>query len=239
MKKLLWIITLISPFLLTSCTDELVIEPETNALHNEILQRKGLLTPRNCINPYDTIGKIQNMVLDIYLSANHNHGTIEEINEEIKSITNNFSNISLESISSTYSPIGLISDIVNSPGNSLNTIITNSHLTNHAKLSLTGFIDSLLFLQAEEYEDIHELIITYESFVIENMTLNNEDKRVILTTSSIARYSFYYEKKRKDKDWETSVGNIAASVSGALENSLTAVSMALVTGLSQNTMITK
>lgn len=239
MKKFsLWIIALIFPFLLISCTDELVIEPETRVLSNEAIHRSDLLVPQNNTNPYDTIGRIQNMVLDIYLSADHNHSTIEEINEEIEFITNTFSNTSIGSISSVPSPVGVIINIVNSPENSLNTIIANSYLTNQAKLSLSGFINSLLLLQDEEYENIHEFIITYESSIIENMALNNEDKRVILTTSSIARHSFYYGKKRKDKDWETSVGNIAASVSGALENSLTAVSMALVTGISQNTIVT-
>jgi hypothetical protein len=233
------IIALIFPCLLISCTDELTIEPEATILSDEAIHRRSLLVPQNNTNPYDTIGRIQNTVLDIYLSANHSHSTIEEINGEIGFITNSFSNTSIGSISSTSSSVGLITDIVNSPGNSLDTIIANSHLTNQAKASLSGFIDSLLLLQEEEYEDIHEFIVTYESSIIGNMVFNNEDKRVILTTSSIARYSFYYGKKRKDKDWETSVGNIAASVGGALENSLTAVSMALATGISQNTMITE
>ena len=238
MKKISsWIIalTLISPFLFSCSTDEeLVIKPQTTAL------KRCLQTPKNNTNPYDTIGRIQNQVLDIYLSANHNHSTIEQINGEIELITNNYGNTSIGNSTQAPFSIGLqINNIVNAPQSSLNTIIANSHLTNQAKTNLSGFINSLLFLKNEEYEDIYEFIITYESSIVGNMVFNNEDKRIILTISSLARYSFYYEKKRKDKDWETSVGNIVASVSGALENSLTAVSMALVTGISQNTIVTE
>jgi len=105
-------------------------------------------------------------------------------------------------------------------------------------VSLSGFITSLFLLVEEEYEDIHDFVVSYELSVINNSEFNDEDKRIILTTSSLSRYSFYYEKKRKDKDWETSVGNIMAGLSGALENSLTAVNSALVTGIYHNTIVT-
>ena len=69
--------------------------------------------------------------------------------------------------------------------------------------------------------------------------MSSEDKRIILTTTSIIRYSAY-KKKRKDKDWETSVTSIAAAVSGSDECIIVlALKMAATVGLSKNNNITQ
>ncbi len=235
MKKVsLWVILFSFPVLLISCSipDEITEETEVITKLNEVLLKNSELIPQNNANEYDSIGILQNHLLDIYLSANHNHTSIEEVNDEIQSLI--FVGTGLFNSIPTHLVVDQIIDIMNSPESSLNTIISNSHLTNEAKSNLTDFIDSLLLLQDEEYEDIYQFIIFYESSVIENRLLNNEDKRVILITSSIARHSIYYERNQNDKDWEVSVGNITAAVYGALEDSLTAINFSLVTGISLN-----
>lgn len=243
MKKVsLWIIILSFPVFIISCsTDEFTEHyDETTTILNKAVLKQRLIIPHNSTNEYDSIGMLQNHILDIYLSENHNHNTIEEINDEIQRlIYDDFGNVRLWRSNPIPSPVGQIIDIINSPESSLTRIISDSHLTSEAKISLTNFISSLLDdLQGEEYEDIYEFIVLYESSIIENTLLNNEDKRVILTVTAMSRYSFSYGKDRKDKDWETSVGNIAAAVGGALDDPLVAINMTLVTGISLSTLYT-
>ncbi len=234
----LWIITLSFPILFISCsTDEFTGIPETNSFKNENVLKRYLLPPENNENEYDTLGRIHNSILEIYLSENHNHTTVEDINDEIQHLIYDYRNTELRGISATI-PIELIIDIINFPETSLNRIVLNSHLSNSAKTSLSNFINSLLLLEDEDYTAIYEFIVLYETTVIENTLFNSEDKRIILTTTSIARYSSYYQKGRKDKDWEILVGNIVATVSGALYDPLVAINMALVTEISLSTLFT-
>lgn len=228
MKNLvLWIITLSFPVFLTSCSADDLTEH-----YNEsgTVLNKSLINPENNTNEYDFIGILQNDILEAYLSGNHNHQSVEEIAEEIQSLIYHYSNIELMNLN-----IEEITNIIDSPEDTLNTVILDSHLSSEAKTRLTGFINSLLYLLRDEYENQYEFIVLYESSIIEDSLLNNEDKRVILTTTTILRYSLY-DDDRKDKDWETSVGHITAAVSGALENQLVAVNMFLVTGISIKTL---
>lgn len=243
----LWIIVSSTLLFLISCsTDEL--SRESNALkepNEPIENRKADFSPlkesnaqnaKYSINPYDELGKMHNRILDAYWAThpNPNHNTIEEVYEAVQNLMNADM---AEGTATELEPsfINHITDIINDPENSLNTIISNSHLTNSAKTSLHNFIDSLLLVQGSSYENIEQLIGSYEaSIMTDSSLLNNEDKRVILTTTAIAQHSFYYSKRRKDKDWETSVGNITAMTSGALDSSSAAIKMALVTGISQH-----
>lgn len=241
----LWIIVSSALLFLISCsTDELSREPgASKELNNPIENRESDYSPLNelnaqnakyGVNPYDELGKAHNRILDAYWATHPNHNTIEEVYEAVQNLMNADM---AEGTATEPEPsfINSITDIINDPENSLNTIISNSHLTNPAKTSLHGFIGSLVLIQDDSYEDIEQLIVSYEAFIMANSPLlNNEDKRIILITTAIARYSFYYSKRRKDKDWETSVGNIAAMTSGALDNSSAAIEMALVTGISQH-----
>ncbi|MNR45584.1 hypothetical protein D3C85_1644470 [compost metagenome] len=104
-------------------------------------------------------------------------------------------------------------------------------MTSLAKNSLSNFMNDALLWDNVPYEDIHQLILLYELSVMNNDLFNTEDKRIILTTSSITRYALYYDEERKDKDWGASVGNRVGGVSGAINNSSTALSRSLVTGI--------
>src|SRR5690606_29453506 len=103
-----------------------------------------------------------------------------------------------------------IEEILDSPESSLLNIVGTSILTNNAQSDLLDFIEALFENKEDEFESLYTFITSFETEISTGSQFNNEDKRVILTLCSIARYSVYYEKKRKDKDWEISVGNIIA-----------------------------
>lgn len=228
-----WIITFILPILLISCNSNESVEDYKSLIENNILGKPGIFSPSNSLNPYDSVGILHNDILDIYLSANHTHTSVEDIDDEIQSLIL-ASTVVPDSSSLILPGTAVIADILNSPDTSLTNIIDSSAMTSYSKIQFEDFIDSLMMMNEEEFEDIYDFITLYESSVLINISLNSNDKRIILTVASLARHSFYYSKKRKDKDWETSVGNIAAGTGGALEDSVAALRMALVTGLSKS-----
>ncbi|TRX32568.1 hypothetical protein FNW52_16920 [Flavobacterium sp. ZT3R18] len=237
----LWLVIVV--LLIVSCTADTI--DTTESIDSKVSSKKSgktarlvqNLTPENPANVYDFAGKLHNDILDIYLTGNYQYNTIAEIAQQIEAITivnrdSVFSNLK------TNQPINIeeIQEIVNNPESKLNEAIVNSSMTNVAKDSLSSFMNSLFLWENAAYEEIYESIISYEASVMANTQFTNEDKRIILTTSSIARYSIYYAKERKDKDWDSSVGNRVGGVSGAIDNSSTAVVMSLVAGIMINNL---
>ncbi|KFF16574.1 hypothetical protein [Flavobacterium hydatis] len=231
MKKTLLFI-LVFPLLIISCTTEENVSEELKNKTAKMLKiKKILLQPANTANPYDDIGKQHNDVLEIYLATYPPTDSTGTIMSQVQLITlsNTFS--IKQDCNSPYA-LEAISAILANPQNYVTSTIENSTLTTPAKTSLSDFINSWPTLQTQDFESIYQFIITFESGILTNSLLTSEDKRIILTASTIARYSFYY-KECKDRDWDTTVGNSVGGIVGALNDSLSPVTMALVTGIAQ------
>lgn len=232
MKNFLFPLTLLTS-LLVSCTNENMDEAEivtTGPNNGQTTKLSQNLSPENPANPYDIAGKIHNDILDVYLSGNYSASTTAEIAQKVDSIAalnTDFVN------SGTNLPINFteIQAIIDAPQAQLQQEITTAPMTNNAKICLSNFMDSFALWEADEYAVTHQSIIYWENSVINNPQFNTEEKRIILTTSSIARHSLYYARERKDKDWETSVGNRAGAVQGAVDNCCTAINRSIVAGL--------
>lgn len=231
MKKILLFI-LVFPLLIISCTTEENVSEELKNKTAKMLKiKKIVLQPANIANPYDDIGKQHNNVLGIYLATYPPTDSTRTIMTQVQLITlsNTFS--IMQDCNSPYA-FEAISAILANPQNYVTSTIENSTLTTPAKTSLLDFINSWPALQTQDFESIYQFIITFESGILTNSLLTSEDKRIILTASTIARYSFYY-KESKDRDWDTTIGNCVGGIVGALNDSLSPVTMALVTGIAQ------
>lgn len=233
MKNLLSTAVIITT-LLASCSSEDI--ENTKNLDNSTAKEestkagKMLRSPQNTANLYDMAGKIHNDILEVYLGANPALSTIAEISQRVDSISAlNNDLLNLE----TSSPIiyGEIQQIIDNAQIELEQAIANSPLTPTAKDYLSIFMASMLLWEPNEYSVIHQLIVSFEAFVLSNTQFSMEEKRIILTTCSITRYSVYFAKERKDKDWETSVGNRAGALQGAVANSSAAIKRAVVAGI--------
>lgn len=184
----------------------------------------------NSLNPYDSIGQLHNVILDAYFLENPNVQTIQDVSVEIDALYSVYSN-SVNILSTNNLDVEDIEEILDDPEDSFEDILSESTLTNQARLSFEDFVNDLIAIQDEEFDSIYNVITNYESAISVNPLFTNEDKRVILLVSAIARYSIYYEKRRDDDDWEHSVGNIAAATKGALAGSSQALRMALTAGI--------
>lgn len=230
MKKQLLIYGFLTIFIcLISCSDEADYYSYSN---NKELEQSIMNRPNagNSLNPYDSIGHLHNVILDAYFLENPSVQTISDVSFEIDALYSVYSN-TINVLSTNNLDIEDIEGILDNPEDSFEDIILNSTLSNQARLSFEDFVNDLIDIQDEEFDSIYNVITNYESEISINPLFTNEDKRVILLVSAIARYSIYYEKGRDDDDWEHSVGNIAAATKGAIEGSSQAVRMALIAGI--------
>lgn len=197
--------------------------------------------PGNSNNPYDDAGWLHSELLQIYHLQGNNGGTITQILDDITLIA--YANSTFNSIKgSSYAGVSSssIQYILNHQSTCVSDIISTSSMSNSAKLSLTTFITSfdLYFNAGYEGDDLYQKVVDYETTVFQNSGFTANDKRIILTTTSITRHSSYMArkkpKKNTDPDWTILIGNIVAAVDGAEDSTANAVVAALVAGIAQN-----
>lgn len=233
----------ILPLLIVSCTTDTIEGIDSESSGEKIEKSARLvqdLTPENPANIYDLAGKLHNDILDVYLTGNYQYNTIAQISQQIEAIAAENNDLMLLNLGTALpTNLEIIQEIINDPQSKLDQTIVNSTMTNAAKDSLSSFMANMLLWENHSYEEIYQSIIAYESAVIANPSFNNEDKRIILTTSSIVRYSIYYDLERKDKDWDTSTGHRVGGLSGAVDNSSVAIIRALVTGIMIHNLVSE
>jgi len=237
-KKLLWIPLL--SLAIVSCTaddgKEMSVNPvkASHGLARYGTEGDGAANP---LNPFDAFGKAHNDILDIYFAAGRKDSTLAKVIEGTGMAAEQILEFNFDD--SHLPQKAAIAAILDNPSVRLNETLSNSSLSSPAKLSLSSFINGLISLGASSFDIQYSYIVSYESEASASGLLLQEDKRVVLTVATIARHSLYYRKRRKDKDWETSVGNIAAMVEGTLSNSAKGAVMAVATGIAQEGNITE
>ena len=199
------------------------------------------LLPMYNANKYDNVGHIYDEIFDAYYDGTSRSTDVQSVIAEVESIAN--VNISFEILNdSGYEPLTAervqylsdrgISDVAG--------IIGASNLSANAKTSFSNFLLSFVALYATDIDavNMYDAIVKYESGVIASNLFTENDKRVILTTTSIVRHTSYRIKKKPknntDPDWIISVGHAFGTEEGAEENSAKAIIEGLVTGIVSN-----
>lgn len=241
MKTLtLWTIILI---LFSSCSDDETVASEQNAngSSTSAINRKTGLTAQNIANAYDYAGQLYYDISDSYLAEGNTTGTTAETITKIEIIANKYVEFQTQRPATYTSPTASrIDNILSNQQLTATNIISNSSLSAKAKISLTGFLTSLMTYHnlKADYEIVHQFIVGYEAIIINDMLINSNDKRLILTTASISRYVFYFAKKHKrkpkDRDWEISWGHIVAGFEGSEDNTAKGIIMSSVCSIVDN-----
>lgn len=226
-----WLVIL--PLITIACSDENT-EHTIESANKPNITKKSVIGPENAANPYDSAGMLHNEILEILDETTSNSQSIEEITILIDSLSAVHPDLMLLSNNPTVSSrVSEITSIVNTNDPATDLLGTLS-LSTSARVSFLAFLDSLLLAADSPYEDIHPIIVSYETSVIGSNSFSALDKQIILTASSVARYSVA-KKKRKDQDWDTSVTNIVAAASGAGQNSVLGLKMSATVDIYQNT----
>lgn len=232
MKNLkVWLLVL--PFITIACSDDYTDEPNESSYKSKSAKKSlAAISPANASNPYDSAGMIHNEILDILDETDSSSQSVEQITVLIDSISEAHPELML-SANSALSPMVPEINWLISSNSSPSTILADSSLSPEARISFLAFLSSLSLASASPYEDIHTIIVSYEAIVLGSNILSTADKQIILTSTSVARYSVS-RKKRKDEDWDTSVTNIVAASRGAQQNSALGLKMAATVGIYQN-----
>ena len=209
------------------------------AASNLMLRKTGLY-PENAENTFDAAGQLQNDIIEIYLAQGNPPGTTATAISNVESIANANAEFQALRPDNYTSPLASRIDyIMNKQAEGL-SIIDNSSMSLNAKLSLTGFISTVMSYRdlQKEYDFIYKFIIDYETGIVADNALTSNDKKIILTTTSITRYGFYFaskhRRKPRDRDWDISWGHIIAATDGSEESTASAIVKSTVCGIITN-----
>jgi hypothetical protein len=189
----------------TALTDSAAQAPQ----QHEKFSVKTNHTPENTLNTYDTAGKLHKDMFIEYLSHYNSATTLSGIITGVEAVANN--NATFTTIRTGYT--GLVQTNVQSVLSSTSSaIISNSSASATGKQKLTSFVAMIDGFETAAYNTTYDNIVAFEQTIISDNTLTANDKRIILTTTSVARFAMScYDK---DRGWNRTKVGILSTVSG-------------------------
>ena len=244
MKNLCLCLILLSFF--TSCEMDnnsfKVVELQTNSIdHLNSVRRLANDTIANSTNPFDYSGQLFSEILEIYY-ANHTDMVDSGVLVlEVEKITQSIP--AFESIRPTFYQMASAEQVdyfVSQKNTCMTSVLHRSGMTALAKTSLLGFITQYVRLctQEEQYSTLYNFIVNYETSVINHSDFTETDRKVLLVTTSIARYSAAVPKKKPKKNtdpaWEFLICTLYGSIDGANRSPAEAITLAVSSGIAEN-----
>jgi len=221
---------LLSAVLCIACSQD-IGEVVNTTDNNAFNLKSAVATVENKSNPFDSVGLDYRVLLSSYQSLDSSPGTVAEISEIVSLLMGE------KAVVSDPAMQVLLSGILSHPQDSLISIFQDSGLSNDAKTVLSGFVANFYTLSLQPFPEAYNEILTIENAVNSSLSIPENDKRVILTVTSLARYSLYHECC-EDTDWDTSVGNIVAAIAGAIQDRNLAIQYILSTRILQHEGVT-
>lgn len=225
--------------MLFSCTAEEneTIGPRPADMHLRIMDGY----PENKSNAFDIAGKLHNSLCLAFEAAPAPIASVSDavgVTDVLCASDSDF----LQLTSGGYTPPSAARlEFILGASQNAQQVIDQSSLSLKAKISLTNFLSTLDFYksQGKEYDTVYQFIIEYEDSVLHDPVFSSTDRQILFTTSSIARYAHHFASLRKkkpprDKDWDASIGNIAAGTDGSQESTAKAVAMSVAASLYTN-----
>lgn len=183
------------------------------------------ITAENKANPYDHLGVQYVTLLEAYKTGDYQPSDFTAIDTVVQTLMYGAS--TTQNLASKQS---LLSSCVNYPEATLGNLLAESYLPGDAKNILSGLAEDFATLSVAPFDQAYAAIVAIEDTVRNSATMSTDDQRVILTTTSILRYSLYHSCC-EDTDWGKSVGNIVAATAGAIEHSDLALEYSLITSI--------
>lgn len=231
----------------SSCTlDESTPPVQNNPLKMDIgigrsTERIGDVLPANSDNPCDTAGKLHDEILMAYFAGENLPTNLWAIADRIKTVAYSLPDyVAITTPLTTDPDLNKVQHILSNPNTCVVDIVSGTGMSPSGKASLHSFITASLILMQDniDYAVLHDFVCKYETGVLSDIALNEKDKKIILTTSSITRYSVYRQKKRPkkntDPDWNLMIANIIGGTYGADSDMAEAITTALIAGIAQN-----
>ncbi len=198
---------LIFPILLISCTTEEEYKEIDAISKNSKTSKFKTLGPKTTEDKILPVNEINSLLATFYDESNFDAQSIVTVNQAIQSTGTVTAILVSGDINVTNSSIDKIREVISQSKGIFELSVEDSSMSLAAKNSLQNFIENVMLFSNGNYDSMINSIGLYESTIQANTTYTTADKDLILNTSLIAKTLLFYERKRKDKDWETSVGN--------------------------------
>lgn len=205
--KLLYLFAVV---LITSCSTD-------NASYDNLYEGDGALTaPINPNNPYDFIGAL-------YVESIKNFTALDDIEK-----------YNASKLFDIHSRMSDEDGVVEDPFTAFSDLVYQSQLTLAAQESVIDFALAVLDYNPGEYTELYSFIIDYETQILNSEGYNSEDKRIILSFSSIIRYAIYQndsiqilsedddedDEGAADEDWDIDMGNFYGWLASVLNDEI-------------------
>lgn len=241
MKNLLVCLFLVSTF--AACTIETDKSGNATFLTDKpnVAQRNFNDTIANRSNPYDYCGQLFMELLQSYNERPRTDADLDTVITAIEQIAQG--SAAFNTIKPIFYAAPLpqrVTYLLENKQTCKTTLLQEAGLSVHAVASFGTFISDYISLCTleEDYNVIYSFIEGYEDTVISDPNFQGVDKKIILITTSIARYSAAARKKRPKKNtdpaWDFLICGIYGSVDGAPSSPAEAVTMALVAAIAEN-----
>lgn len=231
---------LFSAFAIVSCSNDdsftdlgtnEKMETTTNAL-----KRTVSFDAENKSNPFDNAGKAYNAILDAYSNENSLSNNPEKIAETVESIANSLPEFMALKTSNDLTVVDYetLRGIMDGEY-AFENAMSDSSLSSNAKTVLNNFITDLESqVENQSMATVHAFIMEFENNLPQQTNLSSNDRKIILTTTSIARY-VNAEKSDSDPDkiWIHVKNGITATLNGMFQNTAKGVLNATVVTILQ------
>lgn len=215
---------IVSVTLLIACTEDSqqILQETPNA---PVSLKSSQVIIENKSNPYDGTGVAYRNYLSSYKTGGYSPSNYVAVVNSVNALT------PFTALPSGNTQVNqLLNACLNTPGDTLNTLLLSSDLSPAAQDILTEFINSYQKFADEPFSRAYDDIVLTEAEVSNSTALTTYERRILLTVTSVTRYSLYHSCC-EDTDWEKSVGNIVAFAAGALETDNLALQYALITSI--------
>ncbi|WP_163400647.1 hypothetical protein [Flavobacterium fluviatile] len=199
-----FVLCIVALFLVFACSPDEDVRPEENNKQSSTLMSESSIA-QNLANPYEQTGIDYYNQLNLYTKSHGYPNSVQQLTDQMLYLSNNSRKDTKFSKSAITITPEMIALILAEPEVKLAELIENSSLSLEVKSNLNGFVSDLIEQQEDDYDEVCSFIISYETSVIENILLQEDEKDTILKVASISRYSLYAEARRRDRDWETAI----------------------------------
>ena len=227
-----YFLILLFALLFVSCetTESELTSSETNTLS----KKSEDLLPVNPTNSYDFVGQVHYDISTSYFADSNLPKTIDSIVSQVNlkaSIHPFFDDF----LSADYNlvPQNRIAYLVSDSHGAFDSIVDDLPLNATAKNDFRLFVETVLSKvdNDDDYIDIHNYIVHYESTIQDSGQLSVSEKEYLLTVTSIIRHSVYAKKKRPKKNTDLDWYWLSAKFTGAVEGAQYGKSHAILTAL--------
>ncbi len=238
---------IISLFFLYSCSETsestgveeqyLSSFPYSNKLADSIND----LLPHNPANSYDYVGQLHYEFYQDYYAQLDDSLSLSQVSSKIELLANRHAEFS-SYFGSTYRFTQLegVISLLSCESSCVEAVLSTSSLSLVAQEKMRIFFSDfdVIFEKSITSDALLQYIFIFENEVIQSPDFTAFDKSVILSTTSIARFSTYESKRRpkknSDPEWDSLITNLLGTVVGAEHSIADSLVASLICGIQSN-----